>query len=644
MIKYYHYLLLIFILFALNSCTKEENVKVLKTDYDATVQEPEYKGEDFIVNLSARALQPGERGEWTIVNGPIVETFVYFEDKTNPFTKFKGMPGEEYTLEWKRWTKDGNESTVQSKVKIPELTLEILDGTSAGFETIRFLYVNKNYNGSWTFDGVYARLEAANQSAQLYGYANTTYTATYKYTYGGKAYQAQKVIKTGNYTQVEGLAELQLSQGDYRVTTDNSGNVLELNLQASGIAWIFSKASTYPSLAAFTKLRKLILGGSSLTEIPQIFGDHYLDLEELTMDQMGYYSTFPENFGNLTKLKVLSYSPRNSATPYTVVTLPKSFANLKALQSLSITSAGFVDFNGTLGNLSSLKVLKTSVVTLTEDIGNLKELQHIELYVLNSSFPKRFSECSSLVFARLSFDGSTSGEVVLSPNMGDLKKLETFEITTNKLYALPASFSGLSALKSLTISGTGLRTIPENFGSLKNLEQLTLYGSFTEIPDSFGNLSKLSILALGGYAKSLPESFGNLSSLTYFNGDSSGFTTLPESFGNLKKLEEINMQNSKIETLPASFGGLDALEKLDLRSTQLKTFPKSIIPLKSIKTIVLNYTLVGDIPDDISKMKTGVFFYIYGVSNLTYVHLQHILSIVKGHIYLGDYGYSISTG
>lgn len=650
MLKNYSLLFLLAILFGLNSCSKQEIVPVLQDKYEPGIKEPEFKGEDFIVNLSARALQPGERGEWKILDGKIIDSYVFFEDQTNPFTKFKGIPGEEYTLEWKRWATDKNVSSAQTKVKIPELTIEIKETTSSKFETIRSFSVNPKYKGTWSFDGTYAQLISNYQdgyaepvekkpSVELHGYANTSYTATYKYTYAGKTYQFQKTIKTGDYTQEEGLYELQLSPGDRRVVADNLGNVLELNLQASSIAWIFEKPNTYPALQAFKKLRKLILGGSSLGQIPSILGDYYLDLEELNMDAMGYSTAFPENFGNLTKLKVLIFIPKNMADANSELLLPKSFGNLKSLESFTVRYAGNVNFNGTLGKLSSLKILNTSVVSLTEDIGDLKELQHVELFCKRSTFPARFSECSALVFARISFDESASGDLVLSPKIGNLKKLETLELTTNKMRGLPDSFSELTALKNLSITAINLQSIPENFGNLSNLESLTLYGSFTKIPNSFGNLNKLSSLFLSGKAETLPESFGNLSSLSYFNAETASFKTLPASIGKLKRLKEINMRSNKIESLPASFSELDALETLNLSNTQLKTFPKAIIALKNINTINLNNTSTGDIPDDISRMKADVSFNLYQVPNLTLDHLKHILSISKGKVYRTDFGY-----
>jgi Leucine-rich repeat (LRR) protein len=632
------------------ACSKEEFVNVLQTSYAPTVKEAETTTEDFTVSLNARALQNGERGEWKIVEGTVKDNFVVFENKANPFSKFKGLPGEKYTLEWTRFATDGTSSAVQLKVQIPDLVIEISDNTPPTFQTIRTLSVNPKYRGTWSIAESYAILDSKyfdgraespekKPSIELHGYANKSYTATYKYTYAGKEYQFSKTIQTGNYTEDEGLYLLQLQRGNSRITQDLAGHVLELNLQASGIAWIMGRPQTYPALGAFKKLRKLILGGSSLSEISTLFGDNYLELEELSMDMMGNSTTFPDNFGNMTKLKTLLFRPANSVSLANEITLPKSFANLTALESCSILNSGYVNFNGTLGKLKSLQVLNTNLTTLTEDIGDLKALEHVELYCRSSVFPQRFAECTSLVFARITFDSNSTGDIVLSSKMGDLKKLQTLQLTTSRIRSLPESFVQMSSLKVLSITSTSMASLPENIGALANLEDVTLYGNFDKIPNSIGNLSKLAYLVIGGRPETLPESFGNLISLKYFNAQSTLLKSLPASIGKLKNLKELSLQQTKLEGLPQSFSALDALETLNLASTSLKSFPLEVIPLKSIRTITFNNCNLGLIPDQISAMKPYVAFYMYGVPSLTNDHLKYITSITKDKSFYTNLGY-----
>lgn len=638
---------------SISSCTKEEYQPVLQTTYDPVIHEAAFPGEDFVVTLNARALQPNEHGEWKIVSGAVVDGFVYFEDKNSPVSKFKGLPGEAYTLEWTRSGPGVDPASVQTTVKLPELAIEIMVESST-LPTIRTLYVDPRYRGKWSFNKPYGHIisyyndggagpHENKPSIELHGYANTTYTATYTYSYANRVYEFKKVITTGEYSQEEALRELHLSRDDYRVIADNAGNVLEINFQSSRDAFIFNEYEAYPALKALTKLRKLNFNYSSLASVPALFGDYYPELEELYMLGSVLDPKLPENFGKLTKLKVLQLSPRYSVFDSNEFTLPKSFSDLKSLEIMIIEDVGALNFNGTMAGLTSLQHLDAYVVALPEQIGNLKKLRYLDVKSRTSASPQSISECRALEYFRINYEDQATGEVILSSKFGDLKNLKEFYITTHRLRQLPASFSQLSALQSLTISGTGLQTIPEDFGALSNLTTLMLYGSFTRVPSSIGNLSKLSALFLGGNATALPESFGNLSSLTYFNGDHAALKTLPKSIGRLKKLSEINLQYSAIESLPASFGDLDALEKLNLSNTQLKTFPRAIIPLKKITYVLLYSTGAGDIPDEIAEMKSGVRFELMGVKNLSYERLQHILGISKGKIYNTDYGFFASN-
>ena len=647
--KYFATCIIVLILFG---CSKKENqINVLKDSYELKITDAEIVAEDFTVQLNGGVLQPGEKGEWKILQGNVVNEFVVIQEKNNPFSRFKGIPGEEYLLVWTRTNSKGETAKADVKVKIPEPKIEIIDETTASFQTIRSLAVNPKYRGVWTVTPAYARIESFyhdgraeppenKPSINLHGYANKIYTATYTYTYGGKVFKFSKQITTGNFTDDEGLRELQLSKDSYRVVVNSAGNVLELNLGSSGIPWIFEHPDKYPSLQSFKKLRKLLLMGSSLSKIPEIFGDHYESLEELNMDGMGENLVFPDNFGNLKNLKTLLVRP---SRPLSVSTefenvLPKSFTNLKSLETFITSGMGYIDFNGTLKGLVNLKRLETPILALPEDIGELKKLERITLQPKIAAFPQRFSECENLKFARIYFKYSNTGKTVLSTNFGNLKKLEELDIEGSTLYDLPTSFGELVSLKRLRISASNFKAIPTNFGQLTNLENLTLIGVFTELPDNFGNLNRLTHLFLGGRAEYLPESFGNLSSLEYFNAESSYFKTLPSSIGNLKRLKEINFFMGKLENLPTTFGNLDALETLNLSSNKFKTFPKAIIPLKKISSINMTGNEVGDIPEEIANMKKGVVFYLHGASNLTLDHLKYVCSITKGLYFYTSYG------
>jgi len=640
------------IVLCLLSCSKEDDQLILQDKYDAELHEASDAVEDFTVDLNARPLQPGETGEWKILEGSGQAELVALTDKASPFSKFKGIPGEVYTLEWTRKATNGTLSSVKTTVKIPLPKIEILDNTSGTFQTILTLNVNPKYRGTWSFDIPYGHINSRyhdgrsepiekKPSIELHGYANKSYNVTFTYAYGGKTFVYSKVVKTGDYTEDEALFELNLTRDSYGVYESQSGNIEELYLQASGIGWIFNESNTYPALSAFKKIKRLTLGGSSLRQIPEIFGDHYQELDYLDMMGVGQNLLFPNNFGNLKKLRTLKVSPRFSSDGGRL-TLPKSFINLKSLEYFETRGMGAIDFNGTMGGLTNLKKLNTPVAKLPEDIGDLKKLEHIDVLSTEHFCPQRISECRSLKFLRINCTDNGDGTMTLPIKFGDLKQLEYLDLYSVKLYQLPASFGNLSSLKVLRITARDLQSLPENFGSLLALEDILLYGMLKEIPESFGNLKNLTNLNMSTYAETLPESFGNLSNLTYFNASSSELRTLPKSIGKLKKLKEIALGLSKIESLPDSFSELDALETLNLSNTKLQSFPRAILGLKSITAVMLSGTNTGDIPEDFSKIKPGVNFTFYQIANLTLEHLKKVLMHTKQIVFYTSFGYQTS--
>lgn len=476
-------------------------------------------------------------------------------------------------------------------------------------------------------------------SIEIHGFANTLYTATYTYTYAGRSFEFKKSISTGDYTQAEGLAELQLHEGSNNIVLDKYGNVLEINMEASRAGILFEYVDSRPALAAFKKLRKLNLNGSSIRNIPKLFGDAYQDLEVLTMVNTVHSNYVPDSFGKLTKLKVFSISPMYEGLENSEMMLPSSFGNLKSLESFNVEYLGYVNFNGTLGQLTALKEMQAPVEVLPNDVGKLKLLKKLILRSKSPFFPQEIYGCKSLEVLNMTYNFNLNSDVVLASRIGELKNLHTIFLRTNNLRQLPASITALPALRMLTIEGAGLEVLPENIGSLKTLEHLYLDGSFTSIPESLGSLSRLKTLNLYGRQTGLPESFGRLSALTFLSMERTLLKYLPQSIGQLKNLQELNLHQTEIESLPDSFSDLDELDILNLSSTKLKGFPKAIIPLKSIRIIRGNNTNMGDIPDEITKMKSGVHFELLFLTNLTLEHMEHIARISTGKVYNTSFGY-----
>lgn len=631
------------------SCTKSEYQDVLKTKYEASVNDSEVV-KDFTVQLKARALQPKEKGDWKIISGNVMDKFVYIEDSKNPFSTFTGLPGETYVLEWTVVHADNTISKAESQITIPDFDIAITEFTPSGYQTIRHFQVEDRYKdiGSWSVDKPIGRLFSRyhdgssrpvekNPTIQVHGYENTDYIVSFTTSYAGKSYTFSKSYRTGVYQQSEAIRELQFDESSNKIIRNHLGNIIELSLQSEGIAWILEHPETYPALKALKHLRRLNLGSSSVTSIPQILGDHYLELEHLFMDRIGKHLTFPSNFGNLSKLKTILLSPRYSADDGYVMSMPNSFGNLKSLESLSIRHAGKVNFNATLGGLTNLKHLDCFVTHIPENIGNLKNLKRVDLYNFSSSFPEPIGDCSSL--SKLNIIFNTSDVVSIPTKIGNLSNLDTLNVTASKVSNIPVTIGKLQKLKVLKVENQYLSSVPSSIGDLSNLVSFEVYGTYTQLPSSIGKLKNLKYLYLSHTVTSLPEEFGDLEALEYLNLESSRLKALPSTFGKLKKLVEIAGRSCSLESLPDSFSELDALGKIDFSYAKFSKFPPQLTALKGINTITLNGTTLGDLPNSIYDMKSGVYFSIYNCKDINVEQIRQLVRSRQGLLFIYEYGY-----
>lgn len=208
-------------------------------------------------------------------------------------------------------------------------------------------------------------------------------------------------------------------------------------------------------------IRKLELINSFTEELPDNLTS-LINLEEFSYQGMvddrydGYtvydpLKRFPENIGNLKKLKRLTISSTK------IEALPDSFSELSALEEFNLEHAYYVqDLGENFGNLKNLKSLKIGQWDYSSNLPNLPD------------------------------------------SFGSLEQLESLKlINLNSLETLPGSFVNLRSLKYLQIVA-GLKELPSDFGSLKSLEQIELDQTKTlrELPPSMKNMDNLKYISI----------------------------------------------------------------------------------------------------------------------------------------------------
>lgn len=295
-------------------------------------------------------------------------------------------------------------------------------------------------------------------------------------------------------------------------------------------------------------------------------------------------------------------------------TLPESFGNLTALESLHFESNEIDGLPESFGNLESLEICWlgwTNLTSLPESFGNLDALFQLHLGFLNlGELPESFGNLSSLTWLALGDSQLNS----LPENFGSLTSLVSCFIWGNNLTELPESFGNLESLRYLAAYENQLTTLPDNFGDLDNLSQLLLEeNQLQELPESFGDLESLdSVYLYLNQLTALPANWGDLDDLNYMNLSINSLESLPASFSDMATIEEIYLGTNQLEEVPADIGNLSTLLAMSLNYNNITELPESITELESIQWLVAANNSITAIPEGIGSLSTLKVFVLDG--------------------------------
>ncbi len=618
---YILYSIILGLILTMNSCTKEvfelaTDQKILENNPvpgDSTGYFPEIgNNNEYYVELNGKPLQIGDKAEWKVKSGRAHSEYVRFGNKNNPITKFYGIPGEKYVLEWVVNRKD-KELKEEVTVQIKEPPFVIENFTPSTFKTKIHLRVYQHLQGKWTFNKGIAYINPLEHSGgsqeldgrtsvEIQGFENTEYHIKWTYTLFDKEFELDTVIKTGQYTQEEALADLGFSPHSRYVTWNNKGEVVEINMHSNGRAFVFDEWKRYPTLVALKHLQKLNVSSSSLNGLPEIFTQHYLELEELNMGSTGYKVIIPESIKNLKKLKKFRWSNLyGSHVPLGQIYFPEEFGELESLEELHTRWEEGIVLPRSFSKLKNLKIFSGFYQSMPKEIGNLKKLTDLEATFRDGEIAPSISQATSLKRIMLHIgSGSTKS---LPQDFGNLKNLSYLGLLgSGNINNLPDSFSELEKLDSIWSFGPSVGYLGNNFGNLKKISFILIHTSADKLPESFGNLSNLKFLSITGKnLKSVPESFGKLQSLTYLSLNS-GLYSLPKSFSSMVNLKEINLEQNNLSSLPESFSELKA-HQINLSKNKFTEFPLALTKLKETVVLILDDNNIKMLPDEVIRLK-----------------------------------------
>ncbi|KAL2481142.1 putative LRR receptor-like serine/threonine-protein kinase [Abeliophyllum distichum] len=165
--------------------------------------------------------------------------------------------------------------------------------------------------------------------------------------------------------------------------------------------------------------------------------------------------------------------------------------------------------------------------------------------------------------------------IIPDNTIGKLTKLETLDLSSNKITAFPSDFWSLGSLKNLNLSFNQFSgNLPSNMGNFGKLQNLDL---------SFNNLSG-----------SIPEAISSLVSLQVLNLSQNGFeSTLPLGISQCRSLVSVDLSVNKLNgSLPRDFGAkLTKLEFLNLADNEIEGRDTDISGMKFLRFLNISGNL-----------------------------------------------------
>ncbi|EOA28753.1 hypothetical protein CARUB_v10024985mg [Capsella rubella] len=161
--------------------------------------------------------------------------------------------------------------------------------------------------------------------------------------------------------------------------------------------------------------------------------------------------------------------------------------------------------------------------------------------------------------------------------IGKLSKLQSLDLSNNKISALPSDFWSLNTLKNLNLSFNEISgSFPSNVGNFGQLESLDISrNNFSgAIPEAVDSLVSLRVLKLdnNGFQMSIPRGLLGCQSLVSIDLSSNQLEgSLPDGFGSaFPKLKTLNLAGNKIHGKDTDFADMKSITSLNISGNQFE--------------------------------------------------------------------------
>lgn len=201
------------------------------------------------------------------------------------------------------------------------------------------------------------------------------------------------------------------------------------------------------------------------------------------------------------------------------------------------------------------------------------DLSHNRLKTLPDWFDDAFANVRGLNLA--------SNQLSSFEQLDGLHKVQTLDLSGNKMRTWPPALSTLSTLSRLYLNFNEMNLLPKSIGKLTGLKELAIAGNgLTDLPSSISKLVNLQILDIG-YNR-LRDAFvlHGLTRLTEIYAPSNEFYDL-SAFYALSSLEVLDLSCTQITDVPRGINRLNRLTVLNLSRTPM-TSEKDVLALREL--------------------------------------------------------------
>ncbi|VVB10488.1 unnamed protein product [Arabis nemorensis] len=168
--------------------------------------------------------------------------------------------------------------------------------------------------------------------------------------------------------------------------------------------------------------------------------------------------------------------------------------------------------------------------------------------------------------------------------IGKLSKLQSLDLSNNKISALPTDFWSLNTLKNLNLSFNKISgSFQSNVGNFGQLESLDIsHNNISgEIPEAMDSLVSLRVLKLdnNGFQMSIPRGLLGCQSLVSIDLSSNQLEgSLPGGFGSaFPKLKTLNLAGNKIHGRDTNFAGMESISYLNISGNKFEGLVQDLL-------------------------------------------------------------------